>query len=435
MNRSTILLVAWASVVLGAAVHAYPELAHDHAVANPFSRPARPLAHTPIHARAFGDAAGAALGAPTFQYRGGPDRTGIAPPISVPALEPAFAHLGENVGIHDASKASPAVDDSGIYVGFDTGWIAAFDHEGKSRWRFHVAQAERGVHATAALDAHRAYVGAYNGTLYALDKRTGDCAWALRLGNTIGSSAALVGESLYVSVETFAPPDGFVAKVDRATGTVQWQSGWLGEQAHSSPTIDVKRNLVFVGANNATFRALSAETGAERWRRATLGPVKGTAALVGDTVYAASMKGALYALDVESGAVVWERRLDGTSRSSPTYVPDEELIVVGSDDGSVNAFERATGAPRWKLRSKAPNLIASATATRDPVRGWVLLTACGEAEVCAVTARDGSVISRVELAAHLTGVPTLWRDSVFVSTDAGGGLSLLGSTPKSASLL
>jgi hypothetical protein len=54
------------------------------------------------------------------------------------------------------------------------------------------------VWASPSVDAERVYVGEGDGTLYALDKRTGKEAWRWRAGARILSSAALRGGRLFV---------------------------------------------------------------------------------------------------------------------------------------------------------------------------------------------------------------------------------------------
>ena len=93
-----------------------------------------------------------------------------------------------NVGIHSASKASIALDNERLYVGSDTSWFYAFSLEGKLIWKFYSGSAFQGVHSTAAVDDDTVYFGSYRGTLYALDKITGNLRWMKILGHTIGAS-------------------------------------------------------------------------------------------------------------------------------------------------------------------------------------------------------------------------------------------------------
>jgi outer membrane protein assembly factor BamB len=416
-----------ALVALGI-VRAYPAIAHAHATRDWFARPEMAPVHEPVHGRAYDDGA---LGQVTFQYRGSVARTGVdeaktsAPLPELGALRVEWSKPGMNIGVHDASKSSPAVDGSGVYVGTDGGWIGAFEHDGRLRWKMHVSSAERGVHATAALDERRLYIGAYNGTFYALDKASGDLAWAVRLGDTIGSSAAVDGDAIYVSGETFRPPDGYVAKLERRTGRVLWRSAWLGEQTHSSPTIDRDAGLVLIGSNGR-FRALHAADGSQAWSIATRGPVQDTAALVDGHVYFTSMKGVLYAADAHSGRVEWTAQLSGGTRSSPSWVPDVNLLVVGSNDGRLHALHREDGSVAWTRATGTPDMIGSALVRRDPNEGWVVWAVCAPQSLCRLRAEDGDERARLPLVASLTGVPTAFGDDLYAALNAPGGLVRVG---------
>ena len=158
----------------------------------------------------------------TAQYRYDEKRTGVAPEFSQPKLKlKIIKKVSVNVGIHNASKSSPTVDDSGIYIGSDGGWFWKMNHDGKILWSFYVPGAENGIHGSPAMDDKKVYIGAYNGFLYALDKMNGDLVWANPVGDYVGASPLLAGGFLYISGET-SHPDGFVAKIDCNTGEVLW---------------------------------------------------------------------------------------------------------------------------------------------------------------------------------------------------------------------
>jgi outer membrane protein assembly factor BamB len=63
-------------------------------------------------------------------------------------------------------------------------------------------------------------------------------------------------------------------------------------------------------------------------------------------VLAAGAKGNLIALDAESGAIKWKQE---TPKEWTTYRPlvTGANVIVGSEDKSLCAFDRTTGAMRW----------------------------------------------------------------------------------------
>jgi outer membrane protein assembly factor BamB len=371
---------------------------------------------------------------PTFVYRGSNARLGVDLANSFEGpLTLAWQFSPVNKGIHSAAKSSPAVDASGVYVGSDASNFYAVNFDGTLRWSFHVDNAPQGIHSTAALDADNVYFGDYKGRFYALRKQDGDVVWANQLGETIGSSAAIVGPAVYIAVERNRPFDGFVAKLDRRTGAVLWFSDWLGDQAHASPTVNEAGGALYVGANNGVFRALALDTGQERWRTALEGAVKSTAVLAGDSLYVTTAAGLLYALEVESGQIRWRAALSGTAKGSPSYVPDEDLLVVGSnvgtarhaEGGQVRALRARDGETVWSMDTDFGNMRASPTVMKSGYAaakyvGWL---PCAERAICAFSTGTGEVLDRLELPASFTGTPAFYDGRMYITLFNGGLLA------------
>ena len=380
----------------------------------------------------FRGRSGGPLSEPTFVYRGSNARLGLDPIETFDGpLALAWQFSPVNLGIHAAAKSSPSVDASGIYVGSDTGTFTAVDFAGAVRWSFHVDNAPQGIHATAALDGDNVYFGDYKGRFYALRKDSGDLVWANQLGETIGSSAAIVGPAIYVTVERNHPFNGFVAKLDRRTGAVVWLSDWLGEQSHASPTVDPTRGALYVGANNGLLRALALDSGQERWRTPLDGTVKSTAVLVDGTLYLTTGAGHLYAVEADSGKIRWQTELSGTAKGSPSFVPEEDLLVVGSNAGTakraargrVQAVRASDGAIVWSVETDFGDMRASPTIVGSKEGGHVAWMSCAERAVCAFSTGSGEIRDRLALPGAFTGTPTLHDGRLYLTLFDGGLLA------------
>ncbi|RYZ79355.1 MAG: hypothetical protein EOP06_27375, partial [Proteobacteria bacterium] len=129
----------------------------------------------------------------TFEnYRGNDKRTAQYRVPSIPKdLKLMWSSEPFNIGIHAASKASPAVDLSGVYAGGDNSWFYAWDPSGEVRWKTYLAESSRGIHSTASLDGASVFVGSYRGAVYRFAKETGALEWSRIVGNTIGASPLL----------------------------------------------------------------------------------------------------------------------------------------------------------------------------------------------------------------------------------------------------
>ena len=266
----------------------------------------------------------------TSQYRENASKTG-ASEQPLDCLDPKLTwEQGPlNVGVHSASKASPAVDDSGVYVGSDTGWLFAFNLDGTLRWKWYSGAALRGIHATAALDQKSVYIGTYEGIIYSLAKKDGEVRWFRKLGLALGASPTFYQGSLYTSVELSMPYDGFLARINAQDGTMIWTSRLYGEQGHSSPSIDEKEGLVFTAANNGRLMALDLETGLLKWEASARMAIKSTVGVAGNLVTATSWDHFIYAFNKSTGDSAWSVDLGERSQSSPAFVSEDSLVIYG----------------------------------------------------------------------------------------------------------
>jgi outer membrane protein assembly factor BamB len=142
--------------------------------------------------------------------------------------------------------------------------------------------------------------------------------------------------------------DGRLAFLDRATGR-RLHEARLGAALESSPALS--EGLVVVGTDGGEVVALDLFTGREAWRSTVGRMVRSSALLVGERVLVGAVDGrsagALVALDARSGKALWRRALRAVF-SSPAL--GEGAVLVGSDDGSLHAFDPETGNARWSHR-------------------------------------------------------------------------------------
>lgn len=154
--------------------------------------------------------------------------------------------------------------------------------------------------------------------------------------------------------------------------TLKWAFGFPDATvAWAQPTVAGGR--VFVGSQNGTVYALDAATGCIRWTFAAAGGVR-TALAIGSAigaapavVYFGDTAAKVYAVNAESGQVIWTRLVDdhplARITGSPTlhdgrlYVPVSSYEEAQGADpayecctfrGSVSALDAKTGAVAWK---------------------------------------------------------------------------------------
>jgi outer membrane protein assembly factor BamB len=363
-------------------------------------------------------------------FRGDVARTGRVHESAVlyrTANHELFRVRNGNMGIHGASKSSPALDELGVYVGGDSGWFYAYDGQGHLRWSFFAGGAARGIHGSAAVDQTSVTFGAYNGRLYRLDKRTGALIWAIDLGDALGASPALFEDAVYVNVE-INMPNGYLAKLSRTDGSLQWMSAAYGEQSHSSPAIDAASRTLFAGSNDYFFRAHDLDTGALRWGIHTEGTIKSSPAIDGETVFVTSRDKTLYAIHRSEGRVVWRYPLQASTRSSATPWPEATGVLVGDDSGTLHMVDAATGVARWTRTVESGFPIAASATIVGNESATLAFVACTARSVC-VFDSEGAQVGTLPSKSVVTGVVAARAGRVCFSENSPGDLVCFGNAP------
>lgn len=347
-------------------------------------------------------------------YRENLTRSGVAIFKSDFTLNKTWSYPDINIGIHTASKASPVVDDTGVYIGSDSNWFYAFNLDGSIRWKFYASDVERGIHSTAVLDKKAVYFGTYKGTFYSFDKMTGQLIWSRRLGHTVGGSPISHEGSLIIPVET-GQPNGYLVRIDKATGAVLWISDFLGEQSHSSPAIDLTNNQVVLGANNSKFFAFDLTTGKLNWVKDVLGPVKGTPVIVSDRVYFADWGKAFWSLQLKDGKTIFKKDLHAGSQTSATYLPKSGLLNIADKSGYFYLFD-TDGKLILEKKFLLTRMLSSSVGLSGSEER--LLITCEDKFLCLVNLK-GQIISKVHVGGILTGVAFIYKDTVYSAADQG----------------
>jgi hypothetical protein len=144
----------------------------------------------------------------------------------------------------------------------------------------------------------RVFAGTLNGSLWALDRRSGKALWKHTADGPVTHSPACSGGRVFCG-----DAGGTLWALDAATGRPMWRfrSGKGGFVA--SPL--VAEGAVYLGARDGVFYAVSADDGKLLWKFPTGGPIRCTAALAGDRVLFASDDMHAYCLDARTGKPVW----------------------------------------------------------------------------------------------------------------------------------
>ena len=68
----------------------------------------------------------------------------------------------------------------------------------------------------------------------------------------------------------------------------------------------------------------------------------------------ATENGQAYALSVEDGSIVWQKKVDGEILAKP--LADENLVMFHTNKGSLIALKQDSGDNAWEISNEVPNL-------------------------------------------------------------------------------
>ena len=200
----------------------------------------------------------------------------------------------------------------------------------------------------------RIYLAGYSGVVLAIDPTTGrriDGWPSVNAGSRIIATPAFADGRLYIATQ-----EGTVRSIDAATGALSQPFLSLGTRIWSAPVID--RGTLYIAAFDHHVRALDPLTGAVRWQQDIGGAVAGDLAFTGDLMLVPTLQSRLVALDTTArGAERWAFTGDNWFWARPLVSGDTVFAV--SSVGTVYALDVATGRERWNTPVKAGEVHAA----------------------------------------------------------------------------
>jgi outer membrane protein assembly factor BamB len=164
------------------------------------------------------------------------------------------------------------------------------------------------------------YFGDWNGTIYALDLKTGHAKWTYSSGYKITSSAALYGGKVFIG-----DYGGRLLALNGATGSLRW-SGSVNGRIYGTPAVAEGR--VFVPSSSGGSITAFSVNGSRLWSRSTGSYVYSSPAAWDGRVFVGSYDGLLYGLSASSGSTLWTANAGG--RISGAAVVVAGIVYAGT---------------------------------------------------------------------------------------------------------
>ena len=304
-------------------------------------------------------------------FQGNLKRQGYYPDETVPDSVSVDWAVPTNFAHHTAAKSTPLpTHDGTVLFGGDKGTVQARTPDGRLEWRTRTAATTRGFHGSPAVVGQQAYLGGYDGAIYALDVTTGERLWTVdhdTLGGTIavGSSPAFHDGTLYFIVEYGTPSSGALWAIDPVSGETEWSDTRIWGQSHPSPTVDAETGHILAGSNDGVVYAWTYPDLEFDWTYQA-GPeggptgkikaggefrlgaqIKGTTAAYEGRGYVGSWDERFHCIDLSDGTRLWTFDTGRESMANPAVDPEAGVVYTGSDVGTVWALDAESGDTLW----------------------------------------------------------------------------------------
>ncbi len=128
-----------------------------------------------------------------------------------------------------------------------------------------------------------------------------------------------------------------------------------GGRIFSSPSLEGVQRALF-GSDDGNLYTIDTLRCEQVSSFKTAGPIKSSPVVVGDKAFFASFDGTVYSVGLGAAPQpCWQYPVSAPIRSSPAYAPKARLIVIGSDNHKVYAFDRENGGggPKWVFTANA----------------------------------------------------------------------------------
>ncbi len=244
--------------------------------------------------------------------------------------------------------------------------------------------------------------------LYAFERATGKPRWKYRVDLGVASDVVRIGPNIYA----LTLQDELLC-VDWKTGELVWKSatGQANEEFLLSSSPAASRDQIFFGGLDGTVYALDANSGAVLWRRDLSGRISTSVLLVVGSLYAGNTNRHLYRLDSGTGAV--------TADLATEEIPAERLLFA---DGSLLVFfadkklvclDSSLKTIRWSKAASAPWSSSKPYAWKHAV-----LIGNEKGELFAYRISDGSLLWSEKFEGVIRGIGQS-EDALYVGTIKG----------------
>jgi outer membrane protein assembly factor BamB len=300
----------------------------------------------------------------------------------------------------DSVEGSSAVANGTAYVGSMDGNLYALDlANGKAKWTYKAGPIKGGP----SVHGDKVFVGDVDGIFHCINIETGKKNWTFDAGGEVTSAGNFSDNTVI-----FGAYDEQLHCLS-LDGKEQWKFNVPGGPVLASPVVAGGRT--FVSGCDSTLHAIDAKTGKELGSVQLDGQTGASAAVVGDDLYVGTMSNQLLDIDLKKEAVKW--KYEPTENPQPFYsspAVTSDLVIVGSRDKRVYAFNRLTGKPAWNYPTQGK------VDSSPVIVGQRVYVGSNDGHLYVLDLANGTLVQKINLGGPITSSPAVADHCLVIGT-------------------
>jgi len=323
----------------------------------------------------------------------------------------------------------PTTDGEQIYAASFDGNVIAFDsNRGRKIWKNNY---DLSFTSGPTFKDGILVLGTNDGELITLDALTGEILWATTVSSEILAPVSIGDDKIFVRTV-----DGSLTALSKEDGAQQWLVN------HKVPRLSLRgtstpvkfANAVLCGFDDGKVSAYDVSNGTLLWET-MLTPAGGRTeiekimdidapmVILGNELYVGSYQGALGAMALESGDIIWVTE----ASIYAGMAADDNAVFVSEADGTVMALSRFTGREIWKkenllYRNPTAPVIMDDSIVIGDLEGYLHW----------LDKTSGEIQERINIGkSKISSAPLVLNNSIYVLTDSGDLVSVEKTIPTS----
>jgi outer membrane protein assembly factor BamB len=314
----------------------------------------------------------------------------------------------DNISLDQHHHGTPATSQDGrlVYAGGVDGSFHCFDtKKGKLVWRKFT---EGPVESEPTVKDGTVYVGSGDGNLYAFRASDGELLWTYRTAASLPGRPVVTGDNLLIMTHL-----NNLICLDANTGKWRWgyrrdvPVGRFQVKGVANPT--VSGDSVYAGFSDGALVALSLKDGSPREVKHLAGTkdrfldVDTDPLLIDKTLYAASFKSGVLALDPKDLKERWRYEVEGPS----SLAHQDGFLYFTTANSTVVALDAEKGKPVWTFSARKGGL------SRPVVVGRWLLISSEEYSLMALDRHSGTLVQLFNPGKGASAAPAVAGSRIF----------------------